>query len=53
MVVFEQFSSKKIQFSDKNQPKMAAVGGLKLVYFNKTPAFFLHGYGKQGLTIEF
>ena len=31
MVIFKQFSSKKLQFFNENRPKMTIVGGLKLV----------------------
>ena len=43
MVVFEQFSSKKLQFSDENRPKMTIVGGLKLVNFNRTLSLYWRG----------
>ena len=36
---------KNIVFSDDFRPKLTIVRGLKVQKFNKTPAFYLRGYG--------
>ena len=42
---FAAFCPKFTIFSDKKLPKMTRVGGLNLVNFNRTPAFYMRGYG--------
>ena len=45
MVFFDQKSSKNTELSDDFRSKMNIVDCLKLVKFNRTPAFYLRGYG--------
>ena len=45
MVIFDQKSTKNTVFSDNFWSKMTIASNLKLIKFNRTPAFYLRGYG--------
>ena len=47
MVIFSYFLSKIKVFLDKIWPKMTIVHSLKILNFNRTPAFYMRGYGSQ------
>ena len=45
MVIFDQKSSKNTVFSDDFWSKMTIVSSLKPIKINRTPPFYLRGYG--------
>ena len=47
MVNFGENSSKITLFSADFSPKLTIVSSLKLMKFNRTPSFYLRGYGSR------
>ena len=49
MVNFDEKSSENTIIFANFSPKLAKVRGLKILDFNRTPSFYLRGYGSKNL----